>query len=392
MEKMLSDAVGQLFGYSLQFPRALLHLLQSDMETKIGIEVCGDVSVFFPEGIIISEEDKSSLTRNVLTDTSINLWKTFYNWINAIICNELNAKRDKFILYTNHPVSNNSIVHKLNKAKEPRDIDSIIMFSLNELDKISNEHKVFKYMDFVLKTNITVFKEIIPNFELIADNKADNVYDSIRDEIRKKVVPEDHIEYLLDSLTGWLQKIINQRIASGKSSIITFFEFKEYFQHLFTRIKNKQELIDFAVSKIPTRNELVQRASKRPVYVRQLEVIKSSQDEVIEAVSDYFRADSNRQEWIEKAIIDEISMQDFQDRLYSFYQNSRKQISLTKSRETPEDQGQLLLLACKMRQERIANIDPPDKTVQGSYHVLADELRLGWHPKWESLFPEKKEV
>jgi hypothetical protein len=261
---------------------------------------------------------------------------------------------------------------------------------LNELDKINKEQKVFKYMYFVLKTNINVFKEIIPNFILIVDNKADNVYDSIRDEIRKKIVLEDHVEYLLHSLTGWLQIIINQRIASGKPAIITFLEFQEHFQHLFTRIRNRQELIDFALSKIPTRNELAQKAMKRPVYVRQLEIIKSTQDEVIEAVSDYFRADSNRQEWIEKTIIDEISMQNFQDRLYSFYLNARKKISLTRSQETLEDQGQLLLLECKTRQELISNMDPPDRTVQGSYHVLADELRLGWHPKWDSLFSEKR--
>ena len=389
---MLSNAPGQLFGYSLQFPRALLRLLQSGMGTKIGVEVCGDVSVFFPEGIILTEEVKSSLLRDVLTDTSINLWKTFYNWINAIINNEFNVETDKFILYTNHTVSDNSIVLKLDRAKESKDINSIVQVSLNKLEKISKEQNVFKYMNFVLKTNIHIFKEIIPNFELITDNKADDVYDSIRNEIRKKIVQEPQIEYLLNFLTGWLQTTINQRIASGKPAIISFSEFESHFLQLFTRIRSKQELIDYALSKIPARDELIRKASKRPVYVRQLEIIKSSQDEIIEAVSDYFRADTNRQEWIEKAIIDENSMQDFQDRLYSFYQNSKRQICLTGSRETPENQGQLLLLECKKRQERIANIDPPDKTVQGSYHVLADEPRLGWHPNWENLLFVKKEI
>ena len=143
--KMLSNAPGQLFGYSLQFPRALLRLLQSGIGAKIGVEICGDVSVFFPEGIILTEEDKSSLSRNTLTNTSINLWKTFYNWINSIISNELNSKTDKFILYTNHAVTSNSIVHKLHEAKEPKDIDSVVKLSLNVFGKIEKEQNVFTY-------------------------------------------------------------------------------------------------------------------------------------------------------------------------------------------------------------------------------------------------------
>jgi hypothetical protein len=150
-------------------------------------------------------------------------------------------------------------------------------------------------------------------------------------------------------------------------------------------------LIDYALSKIPARQELTKRAKKRPVYVRQLEIIKLTQDEVIRAVSDYFKADANRQQWIEMGLVDEFSMQDFESRLISFYRNSRKQILLTNSQVPEEDQGELILLKCQQRQERIANMDPPDRTVQGSYHLLSDELQVGWHPQWENIFSENRE-
>jgi hypothetical protein len=50
----------------------------------------------------------------------------------------------------------------------------------------------------------------------------------------------------------------------------------------------------------------------------------------------------------------------------------------------------LILLDCQQRQECIANMDPPDRTVQGSYHVLSDELRVGWHPRWENIFSKNE--
>lgn len=388
---MKSNAAGQLFGYSLQFPRALLRLLQADIGSKIGIEVCGDVAIFFPEGIILTEEDKSSLSRNALADTSINLWKTFYNWINAINDKELNAKTDRFILYTNHTVPDDAIAKKLSNAHSQEEIDAAIQSAQEKLKKISEDKGLFKLKKNVLESNLNVFKEIIPQFELVVDNKADDVYDSIRNELLKKLVSENHIEYLLEALTGWVQKTINQLIAEKKQAIISFSDFYQQFQYLFTQIKSKQTLIDFALSKMPATQELTEKANKRPIYVRQLEVIKSSQDEVIRAVSDYFKADANRQQWIEKGLVNEPSMQDFEDRLLSYYDNSRQRILLTTAQEPEEKQGKLILLDCQQRQELIADMNPPDRTVQGSYHVLSDELRIGWHPRWKIIFTQNRE-
>jgi hypothetical protein len=388
---MKSNAAGQLFGYSLQFPRALLRLLQAEIDAKVGIEVCGDVAVFFPEGITLTEEDKSSLLRNVLTDTSINLWKTFYNWINAVNNKELNQKTDRFILYTNHTVSHDSVVMKLNNAHTEQEVDSVIQFVQETLKNIGEDQELFRYKRAVLENNLNIFKDIILRFDLIVNNKADDVYDSIRSEIYKKHVEKHQVEYLLEALTGWVQKTINQLIAAKKQAIISFLDFDQQFKILFTRIRSKQELIDYALSKMPVKQELVKREKKRPAYVRQLEIIKLTQDEVIRAVSDYYKADTNRQQWIEKGLIDESSMQDFESRLISFYTNSRPRILLTDSQLSEENQGKMILLECQQRQERIANMDPPDRTVQGSYHVLSDELRVGWHPQWENIFSRNKE-
>ena len=155
---MKSNAAGQLFGYSLQFPRALLRLLQADIGSKIGIEVCGDVAIFFPEGIILTEEDKSSLSRNALADTSINLWKTFYNWINAINDKELNAKTDRFILYTNHTVPDDAIAKKLSNAHSQEEIDAAIQSVQEKLKKIGEDKGLFKFKKTFLKVILMFLK------------------------------------------------------------------------------------------------------------------------------------------------------------------------------------------------------------------------------------------
>jgi hypothetical protein len=276
---------------------------------------------------------------------------------------------------------------KLSTAKTLTEIDAVVKFAENQLKNVSNA-AVIEYRNFVLVENLVILKNIIPQFELVADNKADAVYNEIRGEIKGKYIPENQIEYLLNALTGWLQKLINQKIASREDAIISFEEFDKQFQVLFTRIRTKQELIDYANSKVPAKTELSQKVKERPLYVRQLEIIKSGQDEILEAVTDFFRADSNRLDWIEKGIIDEKAMTDFENHLCSFHANYQKKLMLTESSRPEEDRGRLLLIECQQRQEKIANMNPPDRTVQGSYHVLADEPRLGWHPRWQDMLTD----
>jgi hypothetical protein len=252
------------------------------------------------------------------------------------------------------------------------------------MSDITEKHDIYKYVDIVLNKKLIIFKEILLRFELVDDHKADNVYNSIRNELIHFLFDEYGIEPLLDSLTGWMQKTIMETIARNMPAIVSRKELQKYIEPLARQIRQKP-LLDYALSKIPTKQELTQKVKEHPVYVKQLEIIECEQDDIIEAVSDYFRAETNRQTWIEKGIIGENEMQDFESRLYSFHKNKQKHISITENQRPELEQGKLLLLACQERQEQIANMVPPDKTVQGTYHVLADEKKLGWHPCWQTI-------
>ncbi|MHB8840557.1 MAG: hypothetical protein ACYC56_02005 [Candidatus Aquicultor sp.] len=82
---MKSNAAGQLLGYGMQFPRALLHLLKGSPGDAVCVEVLGDVATIKSDSNVIAEEDKASSTaHNPLTNKSDDLWKTFSNWIQAI--------------------------------------------------------------------------------------------------------------------------------------------------------------------------------------------------------------------------------------------------------------------------------------------------------------------
>ena len=203
----------------------------------------------------------------------------------------------------------------------------------------------------------------------------------------KKHVPESQIRTLIESISGWLIRLVAERIANGGDARVTWDEFDKEFVTHFTRAR-RLELIDFALTRPPSNAEIDvhMRLPVRPFYLQQMESVNSTDDELIDAVYDFLRAKTNRDHWIEDEIIDETIASDFEDKLRKFWANTKKKFSITHKKETKEDQGQLVLLECMERTETVGTQHPPSRTVAGTYHALANNLTLGWHADWEKKF------
>lgn len=379
---MKSNAPGQLLGYSLQFPRALYHLLRSAPNDVVCVEVLGDVATLSTNGELLSEEDKSSIVGNPLTDRSTDLWKTFSNWIKAINDKDFDVEKTKFLLYCNQS-GRQGIVNKFSLAQNKTDSLSAIEYAKNELCDIKPDHEIWKDYDFVINKNETLLVKVIQRFELQIGNSA--VYDEVRIEIIRKHVPENQIEFIIENLSGWLQKEIMEKIAARKNATISWEQFNKKFLVQFDRSRCR-ELIDFTMQYSMENEKVLNQVNTRPRYLQQLEAIYIKDEEILAEISDYLRADVNREKWIDNEIIDEEVASDFEERLIYFWKNQRKKIQITQKQLGDVEQGQLLLSECKSRQETIRDMVPPASTIAGTYHALADVPIIGWNPNWEKIF------
>jgi hypothetical protein len=339
------------------------------------------------DGKLLTEEDKSSIVGNPLTDRSTDLWKTFFNWIEALHSGVIDIERTKFVLYSNKS-GRPGIVDMFSSAQNQSDAQSVLKYTKEVLGDIKPEHEIWSYYDFVVNKNEALLVKIVQRFELQIGNGAG--YDDVRIEIQKKHVPEGQIEFIMDNLNGWIQKIFVENIADRKSAIISWEEFDRQFKVLFDRSRCR-ELIDFTMHYSKEHDNVQKQVNIRPLYLKQLEAIELTEEEVLEAVSDYLRADVNLEKWIEDAIIDEEIASDFEIRLTKFWENQRKRIKITQKKLEETEQGQLLLAECNSRMETIRDMTPPPSTIPGTYHALANQLILGWHPDWENLFSKKQE-
>ena len=383
---MDSNAPGQFLGYALQVPRALFHLLKAGPGDIVCVEVLGDVATLTADANVISEEDKSSISSNPLTNKSTDLWKTFYNWISAIKSGDININKTIFILYSNKS-GRPGIVNAFNSATTKEEAYGAIARAKEQLKDINQDHSIWEYYNFVVNQNKNLLAGVIKNFELQIGIGAG--YDDVKKELVRKHLPTSQILFVLKSISGWLQKELTEMIAARQPARIKWEDFDKQVKVLFDRAR-RLELIDFTLQEPIEESDIEQQVKIRPCYLKQLDAIDCDVDDILEAVSDFLRAKVNRDKWIENEIIDEDIASDFQAKLLSFWSNQRKRIELTEKKINESEQGQLLLLDCKDRQETIRDMHPPTSTIAGTYHALADEPLLGWHPKWENLFKKER--
>lgn len=181
---MKSNAPGQLLGYSIQFPRALCHLLRSGPGDAVFIEVLGDVATKKRDKEVIAEEDKSSIYSKPITDKSTDLWKTFFNWIVAIKEGSLDVGKTRYVLYCNKS-GRLSIVDQFSAATNINDAGGALKNAKEKLSNVTSKHDIWENYNFVVNKNESLFLQVICRFEVQYGIHAG--YDDVNYEIRKKM-------------------------------------------------------------------------------------------------------------------------------------------------------------------------------------------------------------
>jgi len=375
------NAAGQLLGYVLQFPRALYHLLRATAGCAVCIEVHGDVATVMPDGSIIAEEDKSSVVSNPVTDKSTDLWKTLSNWVEGVERGEFDVSSTTFVLFRNQS-GKAGLAEAFDQCTTPEQAEKALSNASSKLSDIDEQHPIWPYYKYALLDNRDTLIGVIVNFQLETGDGSG--YESVEQELRGKLVPNGQIEVVAKHLSGWLVKLVMNRIAQKHQAIIKFEEFAHECAVLFERARCT-ELLDFTTQ--PSEDEVDSHVKSRPTYLRQIEFVDGENDDLIEAVTDFLRAKTNREKWIENELIDESVAIEFETNLRKYWRNRKKQFNLVhKSTMSKEERGQLLLAECKTHIETIRNVRPPPSTIAGTYHALANQPVLGWHDDWEAEF------
>jgi len=379
---------GQALGYSLQFTR-LTHLLLSAPEGSFGsFEVLDDVALEEPGGQFQFVQSKSALTANPLADRSVALWKTLANWVDALAAGGCDPEKLRLVLYVPRP-ADGEIARRIAKAKTLDEAKAAIAFAKREL---LGDHQRIREPAGELEQHLARFFEANPEmsaavvraFEIQCGSGSPQA--DIANEIAARFVPAEKVSLVADYACGWVKRRVDELLEKRQASVLSRDEFHREMTAFVRKHVERAILHSFAPAPTP----MQAKAHMPKTFVQQLQIIEKDFEDQMEAISQFYRASYDRVLWGKNGEIHGNSLDELDRNLMATWKNL-KTIAFANSPQSPDAvKGQVLLAHCLQHQATVENLQPPAHFIPGCFHMLADVLKVGWHPDYQNKLKKRR--
>lgn len=382
--------------YSLKFLQKRVH---DDAIFYVGIENYDDISFENAQGGLerVIQTKYHAASSGTLTDSSVDLWRSIRIWIS--IFQEKKEAPPLFYLLTTAKLLKNSATALLadeeraqaNKIRS-QDKEEKILAMLEKAANNSRNKETQDARTLFLNMPPDDRKKLFSRVVICPSSPSGADLDSMLEEQLYCACGRRELPKFRKALEGWWLQQVTALLSSGEQARIPSALLEEkmgglrdvfgleslrYEEHMPAPEKEK----DFINS----------------LFVRQLSIIGVKRERSLKAVHDYYCASINRSEWVRESSIDNEELEKFDSRLVDTWQR----VFYEKEEECSEDASEEVLRKTgKDIYNTVSNKDVPElrkvkeiSLMMGSYHMLADKLEVGWHPRYKQrLQPaEKKE-
>lgn len=380
------SAVDSLTGYLYQVRYALLDALRrvkDDVRFSVSIETLDDI-VFESDGqpLELLQAKHHSKPAN-LTDTSTDLWKTIRIWVGQY----KTRVNSRYYLVTTAIAKDGSVAFYL-RGGENGDItraisglDAVAQTSTNK----TNADGYKAYLSLTSKEKEDLFSRI-----LILD-ATPKILD-LDKEFRREVFHAVEIKYLdsfIARLEGWWYRRAIQHLSKDNQKPILVEEIIAEETTLREQFKQDNLVIDEDIL-LATVDE---SGYQNRVFVQQLKLINVKDRRIFFAIKDYFRAFEQRSRWIREELLQVGELDLYETRLAEEWEIRFEQLRDQLGDETADQE------MCRLAKELYSWVETgplqpirpqvnEPSMARGSYHILSDNLVVGWHPEFKRRLVE----
>lgn len=373
------SALGYLFQVRVALLWSLRHLKNSN-EFSVAFETLDDVVFESDEVARDVLQTKHHLRHPTdLTDASPDLWRTLRIWLEVYEKGRL-AAETKLYLVTTAKCGEHSAASYLTNAN--RDIGAALERLGGVAQSSQNKVNQAAYRAY-LGTSSNERKRLLEAV-VVLDSASDVV--AIDRELKDETywaVDRDYQGDFLQRLEGWWFRRTVQQLKSTDSEAIRGVEIEAHMADIRSQFASDslpidEDLLDFdtdSASKI---------LDPERIYVQQILLTDASRKRILPAVRDYYRAFNQRSRWLRSGLLDVGDMSDYERRLVEEWDLAFASITDEIGPEAAESEKQrearkvLAWAEAVSLPVRPRVIEP--FVSRGSLHMLADELRIGWHP------------
>ena len=216
----------------------------------------------------------------------------------------------------------------------------------------------------------------------------DDPIEAIRSLIRTTVAPE-MVEILCRAVIGLAKEQADSLIRNGQLPMIDGDQFKTNFIAFVQRNNLPGLLSSFTIA--PGEDEVAALLYTRPTFIRQLEIIDAGEEDRVRAVSDYLRTSADKSLWAESGLVFKGSLRELDDDLVRRHGLISDEVADLFAARDASFRGRQSYRRCAQLQAPLDGRAVPGHFVHGCYNGLADLMRLGWHPEYQSLLSTNEE-
>jgi hypothetical protein len=376
--KKAQDASGSGQGYLYQFLIGLNLALSKSREAEeysINIENFDDISFVDASGDpkeLIQTKHKSQ-PKN-LTDSSIDLWKTISIWIER---DKGTSQDNLYFLVTNTKASPGSACEYLSQSRDKRNSDKALEKLLKTAAESEDKSTTYFRNTFLMSSE-TKRKNLLSRIYVIDSSPSIDELQSRLESEFLLAVKQDHRAPVSERIQSWwLTKVIELLKDSQKNLPVKVIALK--LQDICYEFHNENLPIDFSDHQ-PEHGDALWG---NKIFVRQLKLVTDQSERIKDAIVDYYRAYHQRLRWAREELVLDDDVDKYEKKLIEEWRRYKN----AKADEfgSGDDERRKCGTHIYNWMETTANI-PIRKYVsepyvmRGSYHMLADEQRIGWHP------------
>lgn len=376
------QATEQMLGYLYQVRYALALLLDNDnANSQISIEKFDDIA-FSENGLPIQLIQLKHHVKRYgnLTDSSTDLWRTINVWIDAIVESPEILNETEFLIITTAAAPDDTAASCLRKD-ENRDVE-LAYEKLKAICTSSKNEEHAKYYNAFFKTDQAIIKRLINQICVI--DGASNIIDVERDlrkQIRYSCIPK-YENQICERIEGWWYKKAIEALCSDTPIFIT----QRQIRSLIVSISQEytDDNLPINIFEIDDLKESDLGPNEK-IFYEQLKLICLGNRRMQTALRDYYRAFKQRASWVRNDLLYVNELEKYEQRLideweHSFYameDDLSEYSGITENEKVRE--GRKLFYDIEKKDIRIRPKCQEAFVMRGSYHMLANQLRVGWH-------------
>lgn len=395
--KPKDDASDSLLGYLYQLRFGLLQGLQCrEVNGVVAIELLDDVSLANnPTGEIRGlHQLKHSLNRVAqLGPKSETIWKTLGNWAVKIQDGLISLPETEFFLHTSAKITKRSPLYYLQESDRN---EEKARQTLLDKGKESESKTVQKHFKAFKKIGVRKQKALLSRMTAFGNElKIDELASEIEVFLSVASRPE-HLSAHRRGIEGWMFDRVIHSLVNPSERLIKVSELKAVSAQVRDSLVPNDLPDEF--SDIPVPESELLADDSRP-FAQQLRLV-GLERKLKRAQSDHYRAFTARSEWSREGLLAINELPRFDNTLVEEWEIRHEDLCAETEFATSEE-----ISSAAQGLYQWVELDAPQTghlllrtsftkpfLIRGSFHVLADKLLVGWHPKFKELMESPSPV